>query len=75
MLATAIAWLAQLPAQQKLAVLLGAYGFSAAPLLFWIAWRVITQLRGTQKVRAAPSQQHAAQHAATDRPQRLLLAL
>ena len=75
MLATAVAWLAQLPAQQKLAVLLGAYGFSAAPLLFWIAWRVITQLRGTQKVHSAPDWPHAAQHAANGRPPCLLLAM
>ena len=73
MLAATVAWLAQLPPQQKLAVLLGAYGFSAAPLLFWIAWRVITQLRGTQKVRAAPVWLHAGPRAAVDRQQCLLL--
>lgn len=75
MLATAVAWLAQLPPQQKLAVLLGAYGFSAAPLLFWIAWRIMTQLRGARKVRTARGWPHAAQDAAIDRPQCLLLAI
>lgn len=43
MLAQVVAWLAQLPADRKLLLLLCVYGASAAPLLFWIMWRVLTR--------------------------------
>ena len=43
MLAHTVAWLAQLPADRKLLLLLCVYGASAAPLLFWIMWRVVTR--------------------------------
>ncbi len=44
-MARLVAYLAQLSPHQKLAVLLVVYGFSAAPLLFWISWRVFAKLR------------------------------
>jgi hypothetical protein len=43
MLAQAVAWLSQLPPDRKLLLLLCVYGASAAPLLFWMTWRVFTR--------------------------------